>query len=180
MRHVNAEKRLEEWSAEAEEMKLEKMADDFIKLGKRNMGDSDSEALNEDDSDEEEEEKDNAKSVVIDNGSNSESSREAEASSGSITCGRLNAGSLGRESLEKHIDHSEVVSEVPNKSYSSKVDKIVSQQPGISGAENKAAERKVENSCMHEAVQEESVSATENLQNLDNPINFDEYNSAAE
>lgn len=31
LRHVNAEKKLEEWRAEAEERKLEKMADDYIK-----------------------------------------------------------------------------------------------------------------------------------------------------
>lgn len=31
LRHVNAEKRLEEWKAEADERKLEKMAEDFIK-----------------------------------------------------------------------------------------------------------------------------------------------------
>ncbi|KAL1561918.1 replication stress response regulator SDE2-like [Salvia divinorum] len=31
LRHVNAEKRLEEWRAEAEERKLEKMADEFLK-----------------------------------------------------------------------------------------------------------------------------------------------------
>ncbi|KAJ1688147.1 hypothetical protein LUZ63_019537 [Rhynchospora breviuscula] len=31
LRHVNAEKRLEEWKAEAEERKLEKLADDFLK-----------------------------------------------------------------------------------------------------------------------------------------------------
>lgn len=31
LRHVNAEKKLEEWRAEAEERKLEKMADEFLK-----------------------------------------------------------------------------------------------------------------------------------------------------
>lgn len=47
LRHVNAEKKLEEWRAEAEERKLEKMADDFLKKkakeikksGKGNGGD---------------------------------------------------------------------------------------------------------------------------------------------
>ncbi|KAL3517285.1 hypothetical protein ACH5RR_024187 [Cinchona calisaya] len=152
LRHVNAEKKLEEWRAEAEERKLEKMAEEFIKkkakemvkkgkgkggvdtdkyvqkyredsvkcmeevdrsvreslkdivssskkkrkgasegnesdakrfkiwFGKRKLADSDS----EDDIDENEEEENN-KSVVIDNGDHSDSSKEAEGSSGSVT-----------------------------------------------------------------------------------------------
>lgn len=47
LRHVNAEKKLEEWRAEAEDRKLEKMAEDFLKKkakeikksGKGNGGD---------------------------------------------------------------------------------------------------------------------------------------------
>ncbi|KAM3684668.1 hypothetical protein ACJW31_11G061200 [Castanea mollissima] len=43
LRHVNAEKRLEEWKAEEEERKLEKIAEDFIKKkakkGKKGVGD---------------------------------------------------------------------------------------------------------------------------------------------
>ncbi|KAE8664913.1 Autophagy 6 isoform 1 [Hibiscus syriacus] len=43
LRHVNAEKRLEEWKAEEEQRKLEKMAEDFIKkkakTGKKGVGD---------------------------------------------------------------------------------------------------------------------------------------------
>ncbi|KAL8062877.1 hypothetical protein ABFX02_02G175400 [Erythranthe guttata] len=81
----------------------------------RNMGDSDGEALNEDDSDEEEE-KDNAKSVVIDNGSNSDSSKDAEASSGLNTCGKLNAGSLGRGISGSGSEEEDTVSEVSLKS----------------------------------------------------------------
>lgn len=37
LRHVNAEKRLEEWRAETEERKLEKMAEDFIKKKAKEM-----------------------------------------------------------------------------------------------------------------------------------------------
>ncbi|MBA0620645.1 hypothetical protein Godav_006344 [Gossypium davidsonii] len=47
LRHVNAEKRLEEWKAEEEERKLEKMAEDFIKKkakkGKKGVGDGEAE-----------------------------------------------------------------------------------------------------------------------------------------
>ncbi|KAA0039912.1 hypothetical protein IC582_027383 [Cucumis melo] len=44
LRHVNAEKRLEEWKAEEEERRLEKMAEEFLKkkakVGKKGVGDS--------------------------------------------------------------------------------------------------------------------------------------------
>ncbi|KAL7121549.1 hypothetical protein ACP275_02G188800 [Erythranthe tilingii] len=208
MRHVNAERRLEEWSAEAEEMKLEKMADDFIKamevtvpkkyVAKYNGGfrresieglvSSKRKGLTQGN----ESVSKRLKIWRVRNGSNSDSSKEAEASSGSLgrdksLDGRVHDSNSKKrnnpvlESLEKHVDHNEVVLEVPNKSCSSsKVDEIVSQQPGISGAENKAVSAAVENSCKREAIQEESVPATENLQNLNNPIKFDEYNSAAE
>ncbi|KAE8679555.1 Autophagy 6 isoform 1 [Hibiscus syriacus] len=47
LRHVNAEKRLEEWKAEEEQRKLEKMAEDFIKkkakTGKKGVGDGEAE-----------------------------------------------------------------------------------------------------------------------------------------
>ncbi|XP_022757550.1 protein SDE2 homolog [Durio zibethinus] len=47
LRHVNAEKRLEEWKAEEEERKLEKIAEDFIKkkakTGKKGVGDGEAE-----------------------------------------------------------------------------------------------------------------------------------------
>ncbi|XP_071937360.1 uncharacterized protein [Coffea arabica] len=158
LRHVNAEKKLEEWRAEAEERKLEKIAEEFIKkkakemvkngkgkggvdtdkyvlkyredsakcmqeversvreslkglvssstkkkkraskgnesdakrfkicrFGKRKVAGSDS----EDDSDEDEDE--NNKSVVIDKGDQSDSSKEAEGSSDSVTEARRDA-----------------------------------------------------------------------------------------
>ncbi|XVE77273.1 hypothetical protein DITRI_Ditri13aG0049000 [Diplodiscus trichospermus] len=47
LRHVNVEKRLEEWKAEEEERKLEKIAEDFIKkkakTGKKGVGDVEAE-----------------------------------------------------------------------------------------------------------------------------------------
>ncbi|KAK4418521.1 Replication stress response regulator SDE2 [Sesamum alatum] len=290
LRHVNAEKKLEEWRAEAEERKLEKMAEEFIKkkakeavksgksngsdsaekyvakyredsakcmeeversvresiqglmsskrknnaegsesvskrlkiwLGKRKYGDSDSEDQDDDDVDEEEEEE-NEKSVIIDNGSHSDSSRETEASSGSITGGKLDAGSLGRgssesgseeedtvakqrlksdkyldgcgengddknsnyhdvESLEENRDYNVIVSDVPNNSHSSKVDELVTQQPGLScPVDEVASVAEVRNSLVPEPLQEESTSMSANPQNLDMPLNFDEYQSAAE
>ncbi|KAH1107016.1 hypothetical protein J1N35_010784 [Gossypium stocksii] len=47
LRHVNAEKRLEEWKAEEEQRKLEKIAEDFMKkkakTGKKGVGDGEAE-----------------------------------------------------------------------------------------------------------------------------------------
>ncbi|KAJ7007829.1 replication stress response regulator SDE2-like [Populus alba x Populus x berolinensis] len=150
LRHVNAEKRLEEWKAEEEDRRLEKMAEEFIKkkakkgkkgvgdgeaekyvakyredsakcaavveeavrevlgngngfrkrkgkgvvegaeakkikiwMGKRKVDESDSEGMDEDSSDEE-----NEKSVVLNNGSHSDSNKEVEGSSDSVTGNR--------------------------------------------------------------------------------------------
>ncbi|KAL8494926.1 hypothetical protein ACS0TY_019192 [Phlomoides rotata] len=289
LRHVNAEKKLEEWRAEAEERKLEKMAEEFIKkktkevqksgkgkggdsaekyvakyredsakcmeeversvresvkglisskrksqaegsgsktkrlkiwMGKRKMGDSDSEDLDEDGTDEEEE-KENEKSVIIDNGSHSDSSKEVEASSGSITGGKLESGSVDQgssgsgseeedteeslksvrsldvcseddiiksrdgsvlESPEETKDYTEVISQVPDKSLSSTVNEVVSQQPGTCGPDVElvlAAEAK-DDSSKSNSVVEESVCVSESLENVNKPLNFDDYHSAAE
>eukprot|EP00258_Populus_trichocarpa_P034377 XP_024450396.1 replication stress response regulator SDE2 [Populus trichocarpa] len=152
LRHVNAEKRLEEWKAEEEDRRMEKMAEEFIKkkakkgkkgvgdgeaekyvakyredsakcaavveeavrevlgngngfrkrkgkgkgvvegaeakklkiwMGKRKVDESDSEGMDEDSSDEE-----NEKSVVLNNGSHSDSNKEVEGSSDSVTGNR--------------------------------------------------------------------------------------------
>ncbi|KAL2461490.1 Ubiquitin-like superfamily protein [Abeliophyllum distichum] len=171
LRHVNAEKKLEEWRAVAGERKLEKMAEDYIKkrakeavkkgkngkgdssekyvakyredsakcmeeversvresikelvsskrkitveasesdskrlkmwLGKKKLDDSDSEDMDDDDDDDSEEEV-NEKSTVVDIGNHSDSSKETEGSSGSITGGKLDAdkGSSGIGSEEE-------------------------------------------------------------------------------
>ncbi|KAJ7951296.1 Protein SDE2-like protein [Quillaja saponaria] len=147
LRHVNAEKKLEEWKAEEEERRLEKMADEFLKKaakkgkkgvgeceaqkyvakyreeserctaevaesvrealmsgngkrkgheatkdaaeakkikiwkGKRKLGESDSDDSDEDESNEEEKEK----SVVLNSGNQSDSNKETEESSDSVT-----------------------------------------------------------------------------------------------
>ncbi|KAL6951930.1 hypothetical protein U1Q18_046491, partial [Sarracenia purpurea var. burkii] len=155
LRHVNAEKKLEEWREEAEERRLEKVAEDFIKkkakaavkkgggsgdaekyvekyredstkcmeeveksvreaigsyvnskrkiavsgasesdvkrfkiwMGKRKLGDSET-----DDSDDDADEQ-NENSVVLDNGSHSDSSKAVYGSSGSVTGGKLDGKS---------------------------------------------------------------------------------------
>ncbi|KAK6158871.1 hypothetical protein DH2020_006185 [Rehmannia glutinosa] len=179
-----------------------------IWMGKRKLGDSDNEDLNEDSSDDEEKKGENEKSEIIDNGSHSDSCKEAEASSGSITVEKPDAGTLDRgssgsgseeedavseeslksdksldgccedgnsnnknnpvlESFVENRDHNKVVSEVRNKSHSREVDEVAS-----------AVE--VGNSFTPETVQEESVPVSENFENLEKPLNFDEYHSAAE
>ncbi|KAG8363259.1 hypothetical protein BUALT_Bualt19G0003600 [Buddleja alternifolia] len=272
LRHVNAEKKLEEWRAEAEERRLEKVAEEYIKkktkeavksgkskgddgtekyvakyredsakcmeeiersvresikgleslkrkngvegsefdskrlkiwYGKRKLGDSDS----EDDSDEEKEGGDE-KSVIIDTGDHSDSSKEIEGSSGSVTGGNVDAvspdqGSSGNSSeqedttgddskskngnnpvlvtLEENIDHDGLDSEVPHESHASKVEGIDDQLPGVVSTDGifpSAAEAR--NSKIEDPVQEKSVSVSVDVQELDKPLNFDEYDSAAE
>lgn len=63
------------------------------------MGDSDSEDLDDDDSDDEEEEND--KSIVIDNGGNSDSNGEAEGSLDSVTGRKVDGGASESGSEEE-------------------------------------------------------------------------------
>ncbi|XVF22384.1 hypothetical protein REPUB_Repub12eG0167900 [Reevesia pubescens] len=156
LRHVNAEKRLEEWKTEEEERKLEKIAEDFIKkkakTGKKGAGDGEAEKyvakyreqsarcvavveqsvraaymngkrkavpggadskrlkiwkgkrkLNEsdsDDSNEDEGDEENEKSVVLNNGIYSDSSKGTEGSSGSVSGGRQDGDFSGGVSSE--------------------------------------------------------------------------------
>lgn len=281
LRHVNAEKKLEEWRAEAEERKLEKMADDFLKkkakeikksgkgnggdgaekyvakyredsekcreeversvresvkgmmntkrkskaegnesaskrfkiwMGKRKLGDSDSEEdLDEDGAVVEEEE--NEGSVIIDNGSNSDSSKEVDASSGSIAGGELGAGSVDQGSsgngseeegteeslkslknldgcedadsknkdnlvIESHDGSKDYNAEVPSKSHSNEVNEVVGQQPGTSASEVEVVSAAEVRDCS--ASESVSVSAVESPQDIEKPLNFDDYHSAAE
>ncbi|KAK6141072.1 hypothetical protein DH2020_025184 [Rehmannia glutinosa] len=264
LRHVNAEKKLEEWRAEAEERKLEKMAEEYIKkktkevvksgkskggdsaekyvakyredsakcmeevdrsvresikglmsskrkssvegsqsdskrlkiwYGKRKLGDSDS----EDGSDEGEGE--DPKSVIIDTGNHSDSSKEAEGSSGSLTGRKLDAGSLdqgssgsgseeedavGVESFkpDKNLDvrgENGIDFKVPDESDTGKLEEINSQLPGVSCSEEEVpSAAEVNNSTMLEPIQEEAVSVSVEVSDLDKPLNFDEYHSVAE
>ncbi|XP_011093038.1 protein SDE2 homolog isoform X2 [Sesamum indicum] len=251
LRHVNAEKKLEEWRAEAEERKLEKMAEEYIKkkakevvkkgksnggdsaekyvakyredsakcmeeversvresikglvsskrkssavggesdskrlkiwMGKRKFGDSDS----EDDSDEDEEGADN-KSVIIDSGSHSDSSKEAEGSSSSFTGGKHDDGHLDQGSSGSGSEEEGNVSE---ESFRPGRGPDVCGDDGTRKRNNNALESLAENMEHHgvdvnvpevpEPVQEESLSASAVVQDSDKPLNFDEYHSAGE
>ncbi|KAG6593421.1 Protein PROTON GRADIENT REGULATION 5, chloroplastic, partial [Cucurbita argyrosperma subsp. sororia] len=169
LRHVNAEKRLEEWKAEEEERRLEKVAEEFLKkkskvgkkgvgdsatqkyveryreesarcvaeveksvrdavmkggkgkrkgrsmpngadakklkiwMGKRKMGESDSDDLDSDDSDSEEE---NEKSVILNDGCQSDLNKDAEGSSDSVNFGKhgLTQGAVGTFASEAEAE----------------------------------------------------------------------------
>ncbi|KHG29113.1 Uncharacterized protein F383_12778 [Gossypium arboreum] len=168
LRHVNAEKRLEEWKAEEEQRKLEKIAEDFIKkkakTGKKGVGDGEAEKyvekyreqsarcvavveesvraacqngkrktvpggadpkrlkiwmgkrkVDESDSDsdyssEDEDNEENEKSVVLNNGNHSDSSKGAEGSSGSVLGGKQDIDfSIGVSSGTGSEEEKEVV-----------------------------------------------------------------------
>ncbi|KAJ4951031.1 hypothetical protein NE237_027863 [Protea cynaroides] len=121
LRHVNAEKKSEEWKADAEERKLEKVAEDFLKKqakaakksgsalvktvkdvdGKRN--------LDESDSDEEEDKANNdddEKSVILNDGSSSGHSKEREGSwsLNSISDSQAERESSGGNSTESNFE----------------------------------------------------------------------------
>ncbi|KAK6142708.1 hypothetical protein DH2020_023056 [Rehmannia glutinosa] len=242
LRHVNAEKKLEEWRAEAEERKLEKMAEEYIKKktkevvksGKSKGGDSAEKyvAKYREDSAKCMEEVDRSvresikglmsskrKSSV--EGSQSDSKRlkiwygkrklgdsdsedgsdEAEGSSGSLTGRKLDAGSLdqgssgsgseeedavGVESFkpDKNLDvrgENGIDFKVPDESDTGKLEEINSQLPGVSCSEEEVpSAAEVNNSTMLEPIQEEAVSVSVEVSDLDKPLNFDEYHSVAE
>lgn len=242
LRHVNAEKKLEEWRAEAEERKLEKIAEEFIKkkakemvkngkgkggvdadkyvqkykedsakcmeeversvreslkglvssmkkrkgasednesdakrfkiwFGKRKVAGSDS----EDDSDEDEDEEKN-ESVVIDNGDQSDSSKEAEGISGSGTEARHdvissdtgpsessseeekdNAAEEGQESGESGVDFVEAatVTELELGTLEERTlrdeDKLSLQESVVGTGTIQAAKEPSDNSCFSDA-----------------------------
>ncbi|CAN6710803.1 unnamed protein product [Malus baccata var. baccata] len=299
LRHVNAEKKLEEWRAEEEERMLEKMAEDYLKgvakkgkkgtgddlaekyvakyreqsercisevldsvkeavkgkrkgpakeamedskrlkiwMGKRKMGESDSE---DDDSDNEDTME---KSVVLNNGNNSDSSKETERSLDSVT-GRKQDGEIssggssesgseeekemvvqgpqafggcpGQGSLdveknemvgpviseEKIVRSASVTCSDPdvvsgaeaeqdgkigcNEPEMGNLEKVVGQSETVSrsgrGQEIESASLIAEANDSSESnpgVREETV-ASGNTAGMEKPLNFDEYNSAAE
>ncbi|XP_051145401.1 uncharacterized protein LOC127261201 [Andrographis paniculata] len=266
LRHVNAEKRLEEWRAETEERKLEKMAEEFIKkktkeivksgkgkggdstekyvakyredsakcmeeversvresvqqqkllsskrkkdlakgiesapkrlkiwFGKRKVGDSDSD---EDDMDEEgsdkEEEGENEKSV-IDNGSHSDSSKEAETSTGSIPCKEHVTESVDQGSSESGSDEVRNVAEYPlNLNKSSEDESSEQENTQVldyvekNGVCNEVVYElpqrsltEVKNSVLEPVHEDPPISVSSDLQSSEKPLNFDEYHSAAE
>ncbi|XP_031263117.1 replication stress response regulator SDE2 [Pistacia vera] len=156
LRHVNAEKKLEEWKAEEEERRLERIAEEFIKkaakkgkkgvgdgeaekyvaryreesakcvakveesvreacgngkrkavgtaaaeakklkiwMGKRKLGESEDEDSDDDDGEE------NEKSIVLNNSNQSDSNKETEGSTGSVTGGKPDGEFSGGGSSE--------------------------------------------------------------------------------
>ncbi|KAG6663681.1 replication stress response regulator SDE2 [Carya illinoinensis] len=285
LRHVNAEKKLEEWMAEEEQRKLERIAEEFIKkkakkgkkgvgegeaekyvakyreesercvaevldsvndavkrkggpaggaeakrlkiwMGKRKMAESDSDDTDEDGSDEEEERE---KSVVLNNGNNSDSSKEAEGSFGSVTGGKHEDAFSGGPSCESGSEedketvmqgmvesggckvreslHSDAVEPESNDKKNSrsttvpcletalvsesealpaeKLEEATSELPnGLSaenedGLESASADAEANSSESKSRVLEETV-AGENTEEMEKPLNFDEFNTAAE
>ncbi|XP_073311391.1 uncharacterized protein [Primulina huaijiensis] len=285
LRHVNAEKKLEEWRAEADERKLERMAEEYIKKktkeiaktgkskgvdsaekyvakyreesskcmeeversvresmngmkrkdgkketenhakrlkiwsGKRKIGDSDSEDMDEEDIDGDKRVED-AKSVITDNGNLSDSSKEAEDAPCSVTCEKVISGYLDEDSpgyqeedvsakespksdngidgcvddgkstsrnepavenREEIMDHDGAKMEVPHKFDSSKSKEMIGLFPGVSVPEEIATSTaEVISVTNSDPLEEVSASVSSEVQDLDNPLNFDEYNSAAE
>ncbi|XP_015888769.2 uncharacterized protein LOC107423674 [Ziziphus jujuba] len=200
-----------------------------IWMGKRKLGESDSDI---DDTDDEEE---NEKSIVLHNGNNSDSSKEAERSSGSVTGGKQVGGSSGGGSCESgseeekeiamqgRLESDELSAEdsppkeqnhvagpvtqdekiVPSLTLSSmelepdekmdyndpvigNVDEAVGQSPKAScsgcgeGVESTSIVPEVSPSLESNKEVREETAASTNVTETDKPLNFDEYNSAAE
>jgi hypothetical protein len=262
LRHVNAEKKMEEWRMDEEERKLEKVAEDFVKersntgkkkgvddvqvnkylqkyreqsekctavveeavkalhgkrkgkgvaeanekkrlkiwMGKRTLAERDANS-SDDDSDEE-----NEKSVVLNNGNNSDLSKETEGSSGSVSGGdgKQEGDDSGEGSSEngpeeekvmkqdlEPIGSSEVVAEQldnEEKAVESTCSEEVIVQPSTAltikteeGNENNLIESANGHSITkQEAHEEEIVISTSNATEPERPLNFADYNSAVE
>lgn len=86
------------------------------------------------------------------------------------------------ESLEEIMDHDDGVNmEVPHKFDSNKLKEMVSQLPGVSvPQEIVTLTAEVSSITSSEPLEELSGSVSAEAQDLDKPLNFDEYNSAAE
>ncbi|KAL1561916.1 replication stress response regulator SDE2-like [Salvia divinorum] len=152
-----------------------------MRFGKRKLGESDSE---EDEDNTSVEEEKNEGSVVIENGSHSDSSKGVVgASSGSVDGGELGAGSIEQDGCvgdgnSKHRDTPVIVIESPDgskdndvvispsKSHPSEVHEVVSQHPGTSVSEVEVVS----------AAETRTVS----LENVEKPLNFDDYHSPSE
>ncbi|KAK9279270.1 hypothetical protein L1049_012949 [Liquidambar formosana] len=304
LRHVNAEKRLEEWRAEEEERRLEKVAEEYLKKtakaarkaggsgkedkyvekyredsarcvaevetavreairagdakakrkaagnvgsdakkfkiwsGKKKLEESDSDDMDEDGIEDDDDEE-NAKSVVIDNENQSDSNKEADGSSSSVSDGKLDGESSGGVSCEsgseeekeivvqgtggsKGVDfgegngvaepqiHEEQVVQISSQSSlgaemvlgflenvaenqhadkleSEDMKEVVGQPPSISNSEERGDfESKTVNhegngfSESKSGIHAETVIANTNISDLEKPLNFEEFSSAAE
>jgi hypothetical protein len=79
---------------------------EFVRMGKRKFGGSDSDDTDEEGSDDTEERE---KSVVLNNGNHSDSSKEADGSSGSVTGGKQDEFSGGASSESGSEEEKEIV-----------------------------------------------------------------------
>ncbi|CAB4270230.1 unnamed protein product [Prunus armeniaca] len=294
LRHVNAEKKLEEWRAEEEERRLEKNAEDFLKnlakkgkkgtgdaeaekyvakyraesercvsevldsvkeavsgkrkgparkavaqskrmkiwMGKRKMGESDNDTEDDDSDNEDKKEK----SVVLNSGNNSDSSKDAEGSLDSVTGrkqdGEISGGGSGESGSEEekeivvqgtqgqeslHSEKNDVVESViheekivrsastpysepdavlkPEAVQEEKMDcngpdmgnldvvdqsQKVSSSGDVKGNETTSIVSEANGSSeSNPRVQEETVASGDTAE-IEKPLNFDEFNSAAE
>lgn len=128
----------------------------FGRLGKRIMGDSDSEDLDDDDSEEDEEEND--KSIVIDNGNNSDSNGEAEGSLDSVT-GRKVDGVTSESGSEEEKDT------LKNLEFGNDVNVVSVQHEGESPSTlTPDNQEKPGQNCVASIVGTDIASATESIQ----------------
>ncbi|GER46360.1 ubiquitin-like superfamily protein [Striga asiatica] len=171
-----------------------------IWYGKRKLGESDS----EDDSDEEDKGEDE-KSVIIDTANHSDSIKKGDQSSGSVSDEKphqdlshsgseeeeTTIGRLGEESFEQdkntevcvHDDDGDTDNKLPDDTHNESRQEINDGLlPGGSGSdENVFFAAKVSNSTITEPVQmEAAVLVSVEVGDIDKPLNFDEYHSAAE
>ncbi|CAA0838931.1 Ubiquitin-like superfamily protein [Striga hermonthica] len=170
-----------------------------IWYGKRKVGESDS----EDDSDEEDKGEDE-KSVIIDTANHSDSIKKGDQSSGSVSDGKpyqdlsqsgseeeeTTIGPLGEEFFEQdkntevyvHDDDGGTDNRLPDDTHNeSRQERNDGLLPGGSGSnEDVLSAAKVSNSTITEPVQVEAVPVSVEVGDIDKPLNFDEYHSAAE
>ena len=146
------------------------------------MGDSDS-----DDTDEEEDggggiEEENEKSVVLNSGNHSDSSKEVEGSSGSVT--GENLASCVSESgceEEKGFVESDGCAELVQPVISVSTTEAVAEAPIVPSSGNGEAldESTPVTSDSKSSVHDETLATTKVIE-LEKPLNFDDFNSAAE
>ncbi|KAI8025881.1 Replication stress response regulator SDE2 [Camellia lanceoleosa] len=168
-----------------------------IWMGKRKVGDSDNDDVDEDDSDDDEEEE-NDKSVILDSGNGLDSNKEAEGSLGSITGWNRDGESSGGVCAEIGTEGEETA--IRGSSFA-----VESSDAGMVGSESNDAgepalgtlgERMVgmekqessgpESGTLEGTINQPNISsigddgALEYVSHVVKPLNFDEFNSAAE
>ncbi|KAJ7962570.1 Splicing factor 3A subunit 3 [Quillaja saponaria] len=202
-----------------------------IWMGKRKLGESDSDDTDEDESYEEEKEK----SVVLNSGNQSDSNKEAEGSSGSVTGGKQDreysgvgssesgseeekeivvqqgrvelGGCPGGESLHTEACEDDRITQCTDKPCSESVvswncadeaekqncnghvsvnlDVVVSEAPSFPSSENgedksALAYMEADGSSEYKSVVHEETGASASTAEIEKPLNFESFNSAAE